>query len=99
MPFFGSIIDRIAGQAWVENLLSYLYSLSDTEIRLIIILIALLFAFLVYRVFGAGIFWVLLFMYMIAYIVYRANISDKIEERDSAYDARMQNVQKEIDRK
>ena len=98
MSLLAKIVDKLAEYEFGVLFLNYVYSLDKFEVWIIIALIAALVALLVYRWFGASIFWVLLFVYLIAYIVYSANIKDTYEEQNREFNSRMRDVQEEINK-
>ena len=99
MSFIAKIVDTLAEYDFGVLFLNYVHSLDEFEVWVIIILIAVLVALLVYRWLGASIFWVLLFVYLIVYVVYSANIKNAYEEKNKEFDSRMKSVQEEIDKK
>lgn len=99
MSLIAKIVDKLAEYEFGVLFLNYVYSLDEFQIWIIIILIAMLVALLVYRRLGANIFWVLLFAYLIAYVVYSANIKDVYDEKNKKFDNRMKSIQEEIDKK
>ena len=98
MLLLAKIVDKLAEYEFGVLFLNYVYSLDKFEVWIIIALIAALVALLIYRWLGASIFWVLLFVYLIAYIVYSANIKDTYEEQNKKFDNRMKDVQEEINK-
>jgi len=99
MSLLAKIVDKLAEYEFGVLFLDYAYSLDKFEIWIIIVLIAALVALFVYKRLGANIFWVLLFVYLIAYVVYSANIKDVYEEKNKKFDDRMKSIQEEIDKK
>ena len=98
MLLLAKIVDKLAEYEFGVLFLNYVYSLDKFEIWIIIVLIAALVALLIYRWFGASIFWVLLFAYLIAYVIYSANIKDTYEKQNREFDSRMKDVQEEINK-
>ena len=99
MSLLAKIVDKLAEYEFGVLFLNYIYSLSKTEIWIIIILIAALVAWLVYKRLGASIFWVLLFVYLLVYVVYSAHIDNVYKEKNKEFNSRMKSVQEEIDKK
>lgn len=99
MSLLAKIVDKLTEYELGVLFVNYAYSLKELEIWIIVILLAALVAFLVYKRFGASIFGVLLFIYLIVYVVYSANITDVCEEKNKEFDNRMKSVQEEIDKK
>ena len=99
MSLLAKIVDKLAEYELGVLFLNYVYSLDKFEVWIIVILIAGFAALLIYRWFGASIFWVLLFVYLISYVVYSANIKNVYEEKNKEFDNRMKSAQEEIDKK
>ncbi|MCK4539727.1 hypothetical protein KAU09_01065 [Candidatus Parcubacteria bacterium] len=98
MSFIAKIVDKLAQYEFGVLFLNYVYSLGKFEIWIIIVLVAGLFAWFIYKRLGASIFWVLLFAYLIVYVIYSANIRDVYEEKNKKLDNRIKDVQEEIDK-
>ncbi|HAM88794.1 MAG: hypothetical protein US83_C0006G0031 [Candidatus Falkowbacteria bacterium GW2011_GWC2_38_22] len=98
MSYFGVLIDKISAYPWVVKVLFYIYSLNSEEIWIIIIITALLFAILVYRLWGATLMWVLMFLYMISYVLYSANIFGYYKDNNKSNEIRMNQIQNEINK-
>lgn len=98
MSYFGSLIDKISVYPWAVNILSYIYSLDSRDVWIIIIAVAILFAFLIYRLWGVAIMWVLLFVYLISYVLYSVDIFGYYQENNRSNEKRMDQIQKEIDK-
>lgn len=98
MSYFGVLIDKISDYPWAVKVLFFIYSLNSGEIWIIIIITALLFAFLVYRLWGATIMWVLLFVYLISYVLYSVNIFGYYKNNNTSNEMRMDQIQNEINK-
>ena len=99
MSFIAKIVDKLAEYEFGVLFLNYVYFLDQSKIWMIAIVVAGLFAWLVYKRLGASIFWVLLFVYLISYIVYSANIKDTYEKQNKEFNSRMKSAQEEINKK
>lgn len=98
MAYVEKFVDFLSQFELGIRYLEIVSNLSQVQIEIIIIITLMLFTFIVYRFFGAAIFWVFLFVLFIGYIIYRANIGDFYKERNAIYDQRMQEIQAELDK-
>ncbi len=92
-----NIINKILESSFGLRCLELASSLDETQILILIIITLLLTALLIYRWMGAGVFFVFLFVVMIVYLVYRANIFTFYEKQNKDFNNRMKAVQIEID--
>jgi hypothetical protein len=92
-----NIINKILESNWGIRYLHMVSSLNETQIWILIIVTFLLIALLIYRWMGAGVFWVFLFVVMISYLIYKANLFDFYEKQNEEFDDRMKAIQVEID--
>lgn len=92
-----NIINKLFNFRLFEIYAEMTSSLSETQIWILIIVTLLLVSLLIYRWMGAGVFFVFLFVLMIVYLVYRANIVDFYETQNEEFDSRMKAIQVEID--
>lgn len=99
MSYFAAIIDKLGNYPQFAKILAYIYTFGPTEVWIIIIIIAALFAFLIYRLWGAAIMWVVLFAYMISYIVYSADLFDFYKDNNQENEKHMIEIQKELNKK
>lgn len=98
MAFIEKIVDFLSQYELGLKYLEIVADLTPAQIEIIVLVTLLLFLFILYRKFGAPIFWVSLMIIFIGYIVYKANIGDFYEQQNADYDNRMRDVQKEIDK-
>lgn len=98
MSYFGVLIDKISAYPLAVKLLSYIYTLNSQDVWIIIIITAVLFAFLVYRLWGGTLMFVILFVYLIAYTLYSFNIFGFYNENNKSNEIHMNQIQKEIDK-
>ncbi len=92
-----NIINKILDSGLVVRFVQFASSLDETQIQILIIITLLLIALLVYRWMGAGVFFVFLFVIMISYLIYRANLFAFYETQNEEFDGRMKAIQAEID--
>lgn len=93
-----NIIAKILNSSWMLYYLEIVSNLDERQIWILIIITLLLTALLIYRWMGAGIFWVFLFIVMITYLIYKADLFSFYEKQNKEYEGRMEAIQVEIDR-
>ena len=92
------IYAKILNHPVSQAILNYILHLSPLEIKLLIVLVAVLALFLVYRLFGPGAAVGLSIIYFVAFIVYLADIRRFYNWQEKTNEQHMESIQNEIDR-
>jgi len=92
------ILHKILTTQLIVSYLQIVYDLSVFQIKLLIMITVVLIAWLIYRRLGAGIFFVFLFVVMISYLIYRADLFSFYEKENSEFNARMERVEVELNK-
>ena len=88
------VINVIVSQ--IDIFTGYLGNLSEDEIILMLVLIAITLLILTYRFFGMGATLGLLILYFIAYVLTSNNISDFIDKNNSENAQHIQTIEQEL---
>jgi len=91
-------LSKVLNSHFLISYLKFVYALNNFQIKLLIAITILLIAWLIYRRLGAGIFFVFLFVVMISYLIYKADLFSFYEKENSEYNARMQQVEIELNK-
>ena len=92
-----NIINKILESDLISSYVNMASSLDETQVRILIIVTLLLIALIIYRWMGAGVFFVFLFIIMISFLIYKANIFSFYEQQNEEFEDRMKAIQIEID--
>lgn len=92
--FTGFLANYELGQKYLE----LAAGLDHSQINLLILITLTLILFIVYRKLGASIFWVVVFVFFLGYIVYRANLGAVYQERSELEEIRSRQIQEELEK-
>lgn len=81
---------------WFESLVEFILNLGSLELWLIIALIAVLFAFLIYKKTGVGGLGALLLIYLIAYTLFQFDLINIYEERVIVQEEHVRTIKEEM---
>ena len=93
-----NFVNKIKDSELVIDILGRIYSLTSTEITIIIVITALLILFMAWKKFGIKVFFATLFMYLIIYVLYSFDIIDAYNTRQHEEDAHMKIIEQELDK-
>jgi uncharacterized membrane protein YcfT len=91
-----ALIDNILNHELIIQLVNFINSLGNTEIKLIVAITAVLILFIVYRKFGVGAFWALTILFFILFIVYQANIFGFYKKQSQEQVEHLQEINAEL---
>lgn len=97
--FMDKIIEKISNYEIVAILLEKASKLSPAEIKTIVVIIALLIAYLALRKFGVKIFMAIGMLYLILYVLYINNFVSVFSANQQEKEFRLNELQQELKKK